>query len=72
VNISVTDGVVELSGVVRFDVERDARGTIRRLKGDIFFAKPRQNIPEAEKPTARQRQAYRKNIKKAQRARRRR
>jgi hypothetical protein len=45
------------------------RGPIRHFKGDIFRAKPRRNIPEASKPTAAQRRARAKNIKKAQRAR---
>jgi hypothetical protein len=45
------------------------RGPIRLYKSDIFRAKPRRNIPEASKPTAAQRRARAKNIKKAQRAR---
>lgn len=40
------------------------------LKGDIFSAKDRQNIPEKEKPTKTQQNAYRENIAKAQKARR--
>ncbi len=50
---------------------RRIRGPIRHLKGDIFHAKPRLNIPESKKPTAAQRRAYLRNIKKAQQARRR-
>jgi hypothetical protein len=38
------------------------------VKGDIFEAKPRPNIPEAEKPTTAQRSAQMCNIKKAQAA----
>ena len=45
------------------------RGPIRHYKGDIFRAKPRRNVPEASKPTAAQRRARARNIKKAQRAR---
>jgi hypothetical protein len=41
----------------------------RHVKGDIFEAKDRPNIPEAEKPTAAQRRARSENIKKAQAAR---
>jgi hypothetical protein len=56
---------------------RDARDLIRKLgsepvhkRGDRFEAKPRRNVPEAEKPTAAQQRARRQNIKKAQAARR--
>jgi hypothetical protein len=37
-------------------------------EGDIFNAKPRLNVPEAEKPTPAQRRAQKENIKKAQAA----
>lgn len=40
------------------------------VKGDIFKAKDRRNVPEKEKPTAAQRKAQQQNIKKAQAARR--
>ena len=43
----------------------------RRVKADVFRAKPRRDIPESRKPTAAMRRAQRRNIKKAQRARRR-
>jgi hypothetical protein len=46
------------------------RGPVRHVKGDVFRAKPRRNVPEAEKPTAAQRRARRANIRKAQAARR--
>ena len=39
------------------------------VKGDMFKAQPRPNVPEREKPTAAQRRAQRENIKKAQAAR---
>ncbi len=42
----------------------------RRVKGDIFEAKDRRNIPEGEKPTTAQRKARTTNIKKAQQSRR--
>lgn len=41
----------------------------RRVKGDVFRARPRRNVPEYEKPTVAQRQAQHKNILKAQHAR---
>jgi hypothetical protein len=40
------------------------------VKGDVFEAKPRRNVPEREKPTPAQQRARRANIKKAQAARR--
>jgi hypothetical protein len=39
------------------------------VKGDVFEAKPRRNVPEREKPTQAQQRASRANIKKAQAAR---
>lgn len=42
----------------------------KRVKGDIFRAKDRLDVPEREKPTSAQRRARMKNIKKAQQARR--
>jgi hypothetical protein len=42
------------------------------VKGDIFRAKDRPNVPEREKPTKAQQRARRENIKKAQAARNRR
>jgi hypothetical protein len=41
----------------------------KHIKGDIFEAKPRPNIPEDEKPTEAQKKAWEENIKKAQEAR---
>ena len=40
------------------------------VKGDVFKAKDRRNVPESEKPTGAQQKARLKNIKKAQQARR--
>ena len=52
---------------------KDARNVIEQLGsqpvhliGDRFKAKPREKIPESEKPTPAQTRARRKNIKKAQ------
>ncbi len=39
------------------------------VKGDVFEAMPRRNVPEREKPTPAQQRARRANIKKAQAAR---
>jgi hypothetical protein len=39
------------------------------VKGDVFEAKPRPNVPEREKPTPAQQRARRANVKKAQAAR---
>jgi len=66
---AVKDGKLIIKPGKARSVLKSIRGGITHLKGDIFSAKPRKNIPEAEKPTAKQRRAYRKNIKKAQRAR---
>ncbi len=43
--------------------------TPKRIRGDVFKATDRRNIPEKEKPTKAQLRAWRRNIKKAQRAR---
>ncbi|MBD3330445.1 hypothetical protein GF354_02845 [Candidatus Peregrinibacteria bacterium] len=45
------------------------RGPIKHVKGDIFKAKPRKNVPEKDKPTSAQKKARKENIKKAQEAR---
>jgi hypothetical protein len=42
----------------------------RKVKGDVFKAKPRKNIPEKSKPTPAMKRAQKRNIKKAQTARR--
>jgi hypothetical protein len=42
----------------------------KHVKGDVFEAKDRPNVPESEKPTEAQKRARVKNIKKAQQARR--
>lgn len=44
----------------------------RKVKGNVFQAKSRKNIPEKSKPTAAMRRAQKRNIKKAQAARRKR
>lgn len=43
----------------------------KRVKADVFHAKPRKDISESRKPTPAMRRAQRRNIRKAQEARRR-
>jgi hypothetical protein len=50
-------------------VMADLGSSPRHLKGDVFEAKPRPNVPEKDKPTPAQRRARSANIKKAQAAR---
>jgi len=57
---------------------QEAKDLLRKLrtkpvlkKGDLFESKPRRNVPERSKPTAAQKQARSKNIKRAQAAKRR-
>jgi hypothetical protein len=73
--ISKQDAHVE-GGKLIADTE-GARGVLAKLgseavhvKGDVFEAKPRPNVPEREKPTPAQQKARSANIKKAQAARR--
>jgi hypothetical protein len=73
--ISKEDAYVE-NGILKSKKSRirnvldKLRGSITRQKGNVFKAKPRKNIPEKNKPTKKQKTAWKKNIKKAQRARR--
>ncbi|MDO8517942.1 MAG: hypothetical protein Q7S26_01450 [bacterium] len=48
---------------------KQIRGHVVHVKGDVFHAHPR-NVPERAKPTPAMRRAQKKNIKKAQAARR--
>jgi len=41
----------------------------KKIRGDVFEAKSRKNVPEKAKPTAAMKKAQKKNIKKAQAAR---
>jgi hypothetical protein len=52
------------------DSLKQLRGKVTHVKGDIFKAKPRKNVPEKAKPTIAQKRARAQNIKKAQTARR--
>ncbi len=51
-------------------VLKSLQGPIMRVKGDIFRAQPRANVPERLKPTPSMQKAQMANIKKAQQARR--
>jgi hypothetical protein len=48
----------------------DAIGPARRVQGDVFQGRPRKNVPEKEKPTPAQKRARAGNVRKAQKARR--
>jgi len=52
------------------DVLSKLRRKPKRIKGDLFEAGPRKNIPEKSKPTSKMKRAQQRNIKKAQAARR--
>jgi len=45
------------------------RSKPEHVKGDLFKARPRPNVPEEDKPTPAQKRARRVNIRKAQQAR---
>ena len=49
---------------------KQIRGAIFHKKGDVFHTHPVRNVPESEKPTLAMRRAQKRNIKKAQQARR--
>jgi len=75
--IAKTDAGVK--GGVLVGKTRDAKSVLSKLrtkpkkvKGDVFSAKSRKNVPEKSKPTPAMRRAQMRNIKKAQAARRRR
>lgn len=66
----VKNGHLIVTGAKAKSVLKNISGHIYHVKGDIFRAHPRKNVPESAKPTAAMRRAQRENIKKAQRARR--
>lgn len=65
----VTNGYLRSDDPKVKRILQNLRGPIKKLKGNIFRAKPRKNIPEKDKPTKKQKQARQKNIQKAQTAR---
>ncbi len=66
----VVNGHLKITEVKAQSVLRQISGRIVHVKGDIFRAHPRKNIPESAKPTLAMRRAEAANIKKAQAARR--
>src|SRR3989344_3638196 len=73
--ISKEDAKVEKGHLVITDAKarsvlKSLSGRIVHVKGDVFKAHPRKNVPEAAKPTPAMRRAQKANIKKAQAARR--
>ena len=65
----VVKGHLKITGQKDKSVLKQIKGHIVHVKGDIFRAHPR-NVPEAKKPTIAMRRAQKANIKKAQKARR--
>lgn len=72
----IAKGDVEVKNGIIVGKTKDVRDILSKLqskpkliKGDIFEAKPRRNVPEGEKPTPAMKRAQTKNIKKAQAAR---
>ena len=66
----VKDGHLMVTGAKAKSVLKNISGHIYHVKGDVFRAHPRKNVPEAAKPTPAMRRAQKANIKKAQMARR--
>jgi len=67
----VKDGHLMITDAKAKSVLKSISGHIYHVKGDIFKAHPRKNVPEAAKPTPAMRRAQKANIKKAQAARKR-
>ncbi len=66
----VTNGHLIITAPKAKSVLKSISGKIIHVKADIFKAHPRKNVPEKDKPTPAMRRAQKKNIKKAQEARR--
>lgn len=65
----VKNGHLMITGKKARSVLHNISGHIYHVKGDIFRAHPRKNVPEKEKPTPAMRRAQKTNIRKAQAAR---
>ena len=65
----VKDGHLMITDPNARSVLKSLSGHIYHVKGDIFKAHPRKNVPEAAKPTPAMRRARKANITKAQKAR---
>lgn len=73
--VNKADARIENGMLVSDDPEvKELLDTLRtqpkQIKADIFEAKDRRNVPESEKPTTAQKNAWNENIKKAQSSRR--
>jgi hypothetical protein len=67
---NITRGHLVITDKKAKSVLKQIRGPIVHVKGDVFKAHPKRNIPESAKPTSAMRRAQLRNIKKAQAARR--
>jgi hypothetical protein len=65
------DKLVITNKKVKEAIEKGTSGKIVHVKADIFHAHPRKNVAEKDKPTKAMKAAQKKNIKKAQAAKRR-
>lgn len=71
----VSKNMAKARGGILVPETEDARklfaiiGTPKHVKGNVYKARGRKNVPERAKPTAAQKRARTKNIKKAQKAR---
>lgn len=66
---TVKNGHLVITDTKARSVLKSIRGPVTHVKGDIFKAYPRKNVPEAAKPTPAMRRAQKANITKAQAAR---
>lgn len=66
----VANGVLVADEISAKKVLANLRTKPKRVRGDVFEAKDRRNVPEKLKPTPAMKKAQRRNIKKAQAARR--
>jgi hypothetical protein len=65
----IANGILVGDSVAAKEVLKKLRKKPVHVKGDVFKASPRINIPEKSKPTTVMKEAQKKNIKKAQEAR---
>ncbi len=62
----VSSGHLVIDDTKARSVLKNIRGPVTHVKGDVFHAYPRKNVPESAKPTLKQKRAWAANIKKAQ------
>lgn len=65
----VKNGHLIITDAKAKSVLKNISGHIYHVKGDIFRAHPRKNVPEAAKPTPAMRRSQKANLKKARKAR---